>query len=212
MKPHIIPSIIAKNQTELELRLNKVRKHTKWIQLDAMDGKFVKNKSFNFNFKLPRFSRNKYELQLMVKNPKHWIEKHGKKVHIIIFHIESCRNEKEIRDIIKLIKSMRKKVGLAINPKTSVSKLKLFSKDVDMFLVMTVTPGGYGAKFLPETLKKVKQLRKSYPKLSIEVDGSINDKTISKAKKAGANRFVVGSYLQKADNVIKAVKVLKRKI
>lgn len=206
MKNKIIPSLIAKSQKELNKRFKKVKDISKNFQLDIMDGKFVKNKSLNFNFKIPK-GKNKYEAHLMIKNPEKWISKNAKKVNIIIFHVESTKNPDKL---ISFIKSKRKKVGVAINPKTPLSKITRFLSRVELVLIMTVNPGKYGSKFLPETLKKVKQLRKLKPKLSIEVDGGINNKTISRTKVAGANRFVVGSYLQESKDVGKVYKKLHK--
>ena len=200
MKKEVIPSLIAKNQKELNERFSKIKSQFKIFQLDIMDGKFVKNKSLMFNFKLPK-GKFKYEAHLMVKNPKVWIIKNWKKADTIIFHIESTNDSKYL---IKLIKSKKRKVGIAINPKTNVKKIIPFLNSIDMILIMTVTPGKYGSKFLPNVLKKVKEIRKLKPKLNIEVDGGINNKTIARAKKAGANRFILGSYLQKSKNVKKA--------
>jgi len=174
-----------------------------------MDGKFVKNKSLMFNFKLPKRGLN-YEAHLMVKNPRNWIKNNHKKVDTIIFHIETCKNENGVKELIKLVKLKRKKFGIAINPRTKVEKIKAFLVSINMVLVMTVNPGKYGAKFLPYTLKKIKELRKLKPRLNIEVDGGINDKTISLAKKSGANSFVVGSYLQKSKDVKKAIEKLNK--
>ncbi|MEE9525837.1 MAG: ribulose-phosphate 3-epimerase [Candidatus Woesearchaeota archaeon] len=199
----IIPSIIAKSQSELDRRIKKV-KSQKIIQLDVMDGKFVKNKSFQFDFKLPKA---KYEAQLMVKDPESWINQHGKKVNIIIFHIESTKQPKKI---INQIKKLKKKVGIALNPRTPLKKIKPYLKYADMILFMTVYPGSYGAKFQEFTLKRIKELRK-ISKIQIEVDGGISPKTIKQAAEAGANRFVVGSYLQKTKKVSKAVKTLQGK-
>ena len=208
MKKYIIPSIIAKNQKELVKIINKVKNHSSLLQLDVMDGRFVKNQSINFEFKLPK-TKCKYEAHLMVKNPHPWIEKYAKNVNMILFHIEPIRDKKEIKEIIKQIKKKKKKVGIAINPKTRIKTIKPYLKDVDQVLIMTVNPGKYGAKFLPATLKKVRELRKLKPNLQIEVDGSINDKTIKAASEAGANKFISGSYLQKSRNIKKAIGVLK---
>jgi ribulose-phosphate 3-epimerase len=200
MKKEVIPSLIAKNQKELNERFSKIKSQFRICQLDVMDGKFVKNKSLMFNFKLPK-GKFKYEAHLMVKNPKVWIIKNWKKADTIIFHIESTN---DFKYLIKLIKSKKRKVGIAINPKTNVKKIIPFLNSIDMVLIMTVIPGKYGSKFLPNVLKKVKEIRKLKPKLNIEVDGGINNKTIARAKKAGANRFILGSYLQKSKNVKKA--------
>ncbi len=203
MKKVIIPSIIAKSQKELDERISKIDSDI--YQLDFMDGKFVKNKSLMFEFKIPK--EKKYEAHLMISNPKDWISKNWEKVDTIIFHFESVKNPEEI---IKLIKSKKRNVGIAINPKTPVKKLIPFLDEVSMILVMTVNPGRYGSKFLSRSLEKVKEIRKLKPELNIEVDGGINGKTIVRASKVGANSFVVGSYLQKSENAKKTLKELEK--
>jgi len=208
MRNIIIPSIIASNQKELEERINKVKTSSPWLQLDIMDGKLVPTKSFRFNFKIPK-TKCKLEAHLMIKDPIKWIKKHHKGINTIVFHIESKNNPEKV---IKLIKSKRKNAGLAVNPKTPISKIKGYIDKVDMILIMTVNPGYYGAKFIPNTLKKVKELRKLRPNLEIEVDGSVNYKTIKRSSKAGANRFVVGSYLQKSKRTRDAIRLLKSKL
>ncbi len=205
MRQKIIPSIIAKNQKELDRRISKVEKHFSLLQLDVMDGKFVKNTSFDFDFKLPKGL--KYEAQLMVGDPVSWIEKHGRKVDVVIFHIEPVR--KDVRKIIRLIQSKKKKVGIAIKPRTKIEELKPYLRFLDMVLIMSVNPGSYGGRFLPSTLKKVKALRKIKPDLNIEVDGGISDKTISLAHLNGSNMFVLGSYFQKSRNVSKSLSSVK---
>ncbi|MCH8945517.1 MAG: ribulose-phosphate 3-epimerase [Nanoarchaeota archaeon] len=206
----ITPSLIAKTQKELEKRFDRIKDYSKVFHLDIMDGKFVKNKSLFFDFILPK-KRFKYEAHLMVKNPELWVKKNWKKSDLIIFHIESLKNESEVKNLIKLIKSKRKKVGICINPKTKIKKIINHLNLIDMVLVMTVIPGKYGGKFLPDTLKKVKDIKKLKPKLNIEIDGSVNLNTINRASDSGASSFVVGSFLQKSKNPKKAIEDLKRK-
>jgi len=189
----ITPSVIAKSQEELENGISKVKDYTNLLQLDVMDGKFVSEVSLNFNFKLPKINKE-YEVHLMIENPEHWINKNWKKVQRIIFHFESCESSKEVRKIIKLIKSKKRKVGIAVNPKTALGRIKPYLNSVNMILVMTVNQGKYGRKFIPYTLKKVSQLRKLKPNLNIEVDGGINSDTISLVSEAGANMFVPDFY------------------
>ena len=206
MKNKIIPAIIATSQEELDKRINKVKDHLSTLQLDVMDGKFVPTHSIDFDFKLPE-TNCKYEAHLMVHNPKEWVEKNWKIADIILIHFESC---KEPQRIIELIKNKGKKTGLVINPKTSVEKIEPYLDKVDQILVMTVDPGYYGSSFLPETLDKVKELRKLKPNLDIEVDGGIDSKTIKQAYQAGANLFISGSYLQKSEDVKAAIKALEK--
>ena len=207
----IIPSLIAKSQKELEKRFDRVKNCSKVFHLDIMDGKFVKNKSLSFDFKLPK-KQFKYEAHLMIKKPEKWIKKNWKKSNLIIFHVESLKNEAEVKNLIKLIKSKRKKVGISINPKTKIKKIINYLNLIDRVLVMTVVPGRYGAKFLPDVLKKVKEIKKLKPKLNVEIDGSVNLKTINRASNSGANLFVVGSFLQESKNPKKAIGNLKKRI
>lgn len=206
MKKIILPSIIANSQKELDERINNVKNSSGTFHLDVMDGKFVKNKSLMFDFKV--LKGKKYQAHLMVNNPLSWINKNWKKVDVIIFHPEPFKDNKKILEIVDLIKSKRRKVGLAINPKTSIEKIRPYLGYIDLVLIMTVNPGKYGGKFLPQTLKKIKQFRMINPRLNIGVDGGINDKTIKKVSNSGANIFVSGSYIQKKDNPKKTIKLL----
>jgi len=201
MKPQIIPSIIAKNQKELDKRIAKVAKGTEWLQLDVMDGKFVRNKSLVFDFSLPK-TKCKYEAHLMTNKPLSWIEKNSGKVDTIIIHREAFSKKAELDKMIKLIVSKGVKVGLAIGPKTDIKVFKGFLDELDLVLFMTVNPGKYGARFLPRVLGKIKKFVLEYKFTGdIEVDGGIDEKTIHAALRAGANRFVVGSDLQNAKDV-----------
>ena len=200
MENAIVPSIIATSPDEVANRIEKVKDYFKVLQLDVMDGKFVPTHSLDFEFRLPETDCS-YEAHLMVSDPSEWIKKNFRMADVIIAHLESC---KDIKNVIELVKSKGKKAGIAINPETNVDAIKPYLGKVDEVLVMTVNPGYYGSKFLPETLEKVKELRKLKPKLNIEVDGGINSDNIKQAYGAGANLFVSGSYLQKSDDVKKA--------
>ncbi len=205
MKKVIIPAIIAKKQEELEERILKVKDFVELIQLDFMDGKFVPNESINFDFNLPE-TNCKYEAHLMVDDPNSWIEKNHSKVNTILAHFESLDNPKET---IELIKNKNKKTGFVLNPETKIDEIKEFLPSLDQVLIMTVKPGFYGSKFIPEMKEKIKKLREIAPEIDIEVDGGINDKTIELVNKAGANMFVSGSYIVKSDDVKKRVITLK---
>tara|TARA_Y100000310_G_scaffold310802_1_gene356420 strand:+ start:4142 stop:4765 length:624 start_codon:yes stop_codon:yes gene_type:complete len=203
MKKEIIPAIIVKNQTDLDVALEKA-KFAKTIQIDVMDNKFVENSSFQFDFKLK--TKAKVEAHLMVQHPLEWIEQHASKVDVILFQHESKDDNEEV---IKAIKAKNKTPGIVINPETEVIEIEPILDQVKEVLVMTVHPGFYGSKFVPEALNKVTQLRKLQPNLDIEVDGSINDKTIARANKSGANLFVSGSFIMKDPEPEKAAKKLQ---
>ena len=206
MNKKIVPAIIAKNQNELNERLLKVKKYVDLVQLDVMDNKFVPNTSLFFDFSLPE-TKCQFEAHLMVQDPEDWIEKYGYKVDTVLVHYESCNNPKKM---IEQVKTDGKKIGFVLNPETPISKLTGFLNDIDQVLIMTVNPGFYGSPFLPEMLQKISDLRILKPKLDIEVDGGITDKTIGLVDKAGANMFVSGSYIVKSDNVEEAINSLKK--
>ncbi len=206
MKKEIIPAIIVKNQKDLDVALVKA-KFAKRIQIDIMDNKFVKNSSLQFNFKLK--TKAKVEAHLMVQHPLQWIKNHASKVDVILFQHESKDNNEEV---IKAIKAAKKTPGIVINPETEIQEIEPILSKVKEVLVMTVHPGFYGSKFVPETLKKVTQLRKLKPALNIEVDGGITNKTIARASKAGANLFVSGSFIMKSPEPEKAAKELEKLI
>lgn len=219
----IIPTLVANSQKELEKRISKVKKYYQTFQLDVVDGKFANNLSFQFDFKLPKGF--KYEAHLMVNRPEDWIENHGHKVNKIIFHIEPVNN---IPQIIKLIRSKKKKVGLALKPHTPITRIKKYLGQVDQVTILTVNPGFYGSKFLVSPLKKIKQIklwnsknskglgksktsqRKLNKKVIVQIDGGMNPKTIALAKKRGADAFCVGSFLQKSKDLKKSFQQLKQ--
>ena len=208
MKKMIIPAIIAKSQEELKININKVKDHIELIQLDFMDGNFVPNQSIDFDFELPEIDCV-YEAHLMISTPIKWIKKYYTKDNMILAHFESCKNPSEI---IKFVRSKDKKVGFVLNPETPISAIEKYLDDLDQVLIMTVNPGFYGSPFLPEMLDKISELRTLKPNLNIEVDGGITDKTIGLVDQAGANMFVSGSYIVKAENVAEAIKNLKNKL
>ena len=208
MNKKIIPAIIAKNQDELNEKLSKVVKYVDLVQLDIMDNKFVPNTSLFFDFSI-NSSNCLFEAHLMVEDPEDWIEKFGEKVDTILVHFES---KYDTENIIDIVKRKKKKFGFVLNPETSVDKISGFINDLDQVLIMTVNPGFYGSPFLPEMLEKIRELREMKTALDIEVDGGITDKTIALVDKAGANMFVSGSYIVKAENVSEAIGNLKNKI
>ena len=196
---------MAKNQQELNQLLKKLSGVAKFLHLDIADGKFVPSKSLWFQFRLSK--KFKYGAHLMIKNPIPWIKKFGNKVDVIIFHPEPVKN---IPAVIRLIKSKKKKIGLALKPETKVATIKEHFSEIDYVLILTVHPGFYGARFLKSPLKKIKQVKKLNPKIKVVVDGGMNPQTIKKAK--DADLFISGSYVTKSENPKERIKVLKNLI
>ncbi len=219
MKTSIIPAIISKTPKEASKRIEKLLSSTNYFQLDIMDGMFVDNVSLYP--KLPHIPKKAcirlqgymamlnvlYEAHLMVKDPLAWIKKNED----FMPSIDTLIVQSEIASLDAILKELaktKKKIGLALNPETSLASVKKYLSKIDKLLIMTVYPGQYGASFLPEMLDKITEARKAAPKLDIEVDGGISPDTIELCKEAGANQFVVGSFFQNSSDVKKAWKEL----
>tara|TARA_Y100000310_G_C20684339_1_gene818011 strand:+ start:925 stop:1551 length:627 start_codon:yes stop_codon:yes gene_type:complete len=194
----IVPTILVKTKEEFIDRRSELKPHFKIAHLDVMDGKFVPNKTLP----LDNIKRSKlqYEVHLMVKDNLTHIKK-ALKLHpsAILFHYESCRDNKEVAALINFIKKRKIKAGLAINPETSTLKIKPFLGEIDRLMIMAVSPGFSGQRFKGSVLTKIKAIRKLNKKLLIEIDGGINEETLIKTKKAGANMFCAGSFLTGPD-------------
>jgi ribulose-phosphate 3-epimerase len=200
----IVPTIIAKTQSELDEMLARLGGKADRVMLDIMDGRFVVNTSLDFSFHLP--SSFEYEAHLMVENPAEYMDRMVNRVGWVILHIETLKDpEAEIQ----YYRENGFKVSLAANPGTSVEKILPHLEMLDGVLILTVNPGQHGAEYMPETLEKIRRLRGLGVKLPIEVDGGVNPDTLLEIKNAGANVFACGSYLMKFDDVSNGMNNLK---
>ncbi len=179
-----------------------------YIHFDVMDGKFVKDKTFDSEFVKSIHADNiKKDVHLMIKQPEKQVDKYIKAgADRLSFHAEAVKSPK------KLIEHIQKKgvrAGIAINPSTDLKKIGKLLDIVDFVLVMTVKPGKPGQKLIKKTLTKIKSLRKKKPTLSIAVDGGINAETARQAIEAGADVLVAGSYVFKSPDPKIAVDILR---
>ncbi len=208
MRKIIIPAVIAKTQKELDDIFSRIKDSARLLQLDIMDGEFVPNNSLDFNFRLPE-KKYLYEAHLMIDNPENWVDENWERVDTVIAHFESVKNPERI---IESVKKKGKKIAFALNPDTDTDLILNYIDSIDQVLVMTVNPGFYGGKFLPEMSDKIRRLRKLRSDLDIEVDGGIKPDTIEEVCDAGANMFVSGSYLVNSDDVKERIRILEQKI
>ena len=182
-----------------------------YIHIDIMDGKFTKNKNFEYGEIEELFKNNKKRLDvhLMVEDAYSYIEDYIKlKPDFITFHIES---KSDINKCIKLVKDNNIKVGLAINPDTRIYSILPYINDIDLVLVMSVVPGEGGQAFIKDVVKKInelKALQRKY-KYVINVDGGINNETI---KLVNSDMIVSGSYITMSDNFNENINKLKEQI
>ena len=207
MNQLIIPAIIAKSQSELDTELKRLQGVAKTLHLDIVDGKFAPNRSLEFPFKLSKHYN--YQAHLMIEKPEAWIKKNLNKIDLFIPHFESIHYHSRY---ILWMKKMKMKVAFAILPQTTVEHLKEHLPSIDYVLILTVHPGFYGSRYMPEELRKIKLIKKINPKVNVIVDGGMNPKTIRDAQKAGADLFISGSYVTESDNPKKRMKELMKMI
>ena len=206
----VSPSVLACDFSKLGEEVKKVEDAgADMLHLDVMDGNFVPNISFGPDvIKSVRKQSNLFfDVHLMIDNPGKYIDRFVEAgADGITIHYESCENQ---REVLKMIREAGKKAAISIKPMTPAFVLDPFLAYVDMILVMTVEPGFGGQKFMEETMESVRELRSmihaSGYDIDIQVDGGINAETAAIASQAGANIFVAGSSVFKAENTKKAI-------
>lgn len=198
MKNYLSPSILAADFWSLGEQVRAVeRGGASYLHVDVMDGVFVPSISFGMPIleALKRKTTLLLDVHLMIVEPERYIETMASMgADLINFHLEATKKPLEV---IQMIRTQGKKVGITIKPATPVSALEPFLSLVDMVLIMTVEPGFGGQSLMPDCVEKVRQLRKRTQELGmeldIEVDGGVKESNLQQILEAGANVIVAGS-------------------
>lgn len=199
--------LTCNNRIQATEELNKT--NTDYIHIDYMDGIFVDNKEFTIEEikTLSKISTKKLDIHIMAENPEPIIQElKDLNIEYITIHYEI---NKPLDKIINLIHNQGYKCGISIKPKTDPKNIIEYLEKIDLVLIMSVEPGKGGQKFIPNTINKIKELKKiKSNNIILEVDGGINDTNIKKLKNI-VDIVVVGSYITKSIDYNKQINNLK---
>ncbi|MBA7682859.1 Ribulose-phosphate 3-epimerase [subsurface metagenome] len=189
----MLPAILTDDPEALETMIRQVESFTTYAQIDIMDGQFVPSTSITWEHLVPLSIKFAWEAHLMVIQPVNYLEGFKEAgAQSIIFHYEATPSPQEV---IASARNLGLDVGLAINPETPVSAVARLTSQLDSILLLSVNPGFYGSKFIPEVVDKVAELRQACPNLRIGIDGGISERNIAEIARSGVDDICVGSAI-----------------
>lgn len=210
----IIPAIMPKDYDELADKVGLVAGAVPLVQIDIMDGKFVRSKSWPFDRKeeanfvaicreeegMPFWDAIDYELDLMIEHPdaniEQWIALGPKR---IVLHLESLENPQKAFEELQSIRGLIE-LGISFDDDFDVTEAEKYFDYVDFVQLMGIDEiGSQGQPFSEKVLDNLSYLHKKYPHLALSVDGSVNEETIEALIEAGATRLVSGSAVFEGD-------------
>ena len=209
--PSMLSSDFGRLIDEIEL-INK--SNADWFHLDVMDGVFVPNITFGSPvldiFK--NYAKKPLDIHLMIVNPENYIDKFSSyNPDIITIHMEAVN---DISAVLKKIKNLNIKAGLAINPDTPIKDLEPYLNEIDMVCLMGVFPGFSGQKFINKTNSRLRDLKNliesKKSKVLIQIDGGVDLSNVKELSRLGADILVSGSCIFNSKNPNKIIDSLKK--
>ncbi len=211
----VSPSILSCDFGNLKRDIEMLNSsEAEWIHVDVMDGVFVPNISFGFPIlkSVRKHSDKVLDVHLMIQNADLYLEEFQQAgADILTVHYEACTH---LHRTLQRIRSLGMRPGVALNPHTPVSVLQHVMADLEVVLIMSVNPGFGGQTFLPESIKKVAEVKRMAqeinPQVIIEVDGGVNQDNGVLLGQAGARALVAGNFVFNAENPVNTIQNLRQ--
>ena len=208
----LAPSVLSADFGDLRGAMDICQKGgAHWIHIDVMDNQFVPNLTIGPPVvkSLRKYTDKFIDVHMMVVNPENLVEPFARAgADGITFHIEAADNPDEV---IELIKSSGKQVGISLKPGTPLSTIDPYLDKVDLVLIMTVEPGFGGQGYLPGSSERIKKLKSRLNEMCldrviIEVDGGVKLNNMKEIIDAGANVLVAGSAVFGEKDPVQTIK------
>ena len=214
MSTIVAPSILSADFANLKQDIELVnRSEADWFHIDVMDGMFVPNISFGFPVMeaIKKHAEKPMDVHLMIEQPERYIERfRDAGAEVLTVHVEASPH---LHRTLQAIRKAGMKAGVALNPHTAVSQLENVIPELDLILIMSVNPGFGGQKFIPQAIRKVKEMKGMLDEAGsdaiIEVDGGVNTETGKELVEAGAGALVAGNFVFGADDPEARISSLK---
>lgn len=211
----IAPSILSANFAAMGEAVSRLSEQgADWVHFDVMDGNFVPNITFGPDMckALRPLTALPIDVHLMVEHPSDWIEPFKKAgADLLTIHVES--SERHLHRALQSIHAAGMKAGVVLNPATPIGACVHLLPECDLVLLMSVNPGFGGQSFIPETLRKIRELKREIDARGldtlIEIDGGVNPDTAKLCIEAGADVLVAGSAVFHAPDPAEMIKALR---
>lgn len=208
----ISPSILNCDFSDLRGELEKIS-NADWAHVDVMDNHFVPNLTMGVPIveSVVRASKLPIDCHLMIEGPDRWAPAYAEAgARSVTFHAEATKAPLRLA---RELRAMGARAGIALKPATPIEPYLDILDEFDMILIMTVEPGFGGQQFIESMMPKVKRTRDAINKhgldVWVQVDGGISQRTIELAAAAGANNFVAGSAVYRAEDAHAEIEALR---